>query len=133
MTEKQKPEPLPEWARDAVAAEPVGFMREVVNDAYRGISQTASLIPPRQRSEEKPRQVSGGTVEVKPPPGIDLIDRMCIQQDRLDRAAAVRVRVETEAVERAMAEGTSRRARTEYEPLARYDSEVPSTHREKGE
>jgi hypothetical protein len=33
-------------------------------------------------SEEKPR-ASGGTVELKPPPGIDVIDRMCAEQDYL--------------------------------------------------
>jgi hypothetical protein len=39
---------------------------------------------------------------VKPPPGIDTIDRMVEAQDRADRAAAVRVRIQTELMEAMM-------------------------------
>ena len=101
MTDK-KPA-LQEWQRDAIAAEPNGFMQDIIQ-ASRQRSQSASLLPPRQRSEEKPRSPSGGTTEIKPPPGIDLIDKMCIEQDRLDRAAALRQQLELAQTESAWAE-----------------------------
>jgi hypothetical protein len=130
--EKQKPAPPPEWMRDAVAAEPAGFMKGVLDDARAGIATSASMIPARQRSQDKVRPPSGGEAPLQVP-GINYIDAMCDAQDRVDRAAAMRVRVDTEAVERAMAERTSRRVKMEYDPLKRFDNEMPSAHREKGE
>jgi hypothetical protein len=108
-------------------------MSGVLADSRNGISTSASLVPAARRrsEEEKPRTPSGGTVPIQQPPGIDIIDRMCLEQDRADRAAAVRVRIETEMVEAAMNDKTSRKANTAYDPLRRYDSEVPPVHREK--
>jgi hypothetical protein len=71
--------------------------------------------PPRQRSEDKPRAPSGGTVEIKSPPGIEIIDRMVANQDRLDRAAAIRQRIESDWIEAHFDKGP--RIETEYNPL----------------
>ena len=107
------------------------LMADIVADARKGISQSASMISDRQRSEEKPRPASGGSMPIQPPPGINIIDRMCDAQDRIDRAAAMRVRVETELAEALMKERISYKAKTEYHTLQRFDDEVPSFHREK--
>jgi hypothetical protein len=120
-----------EWELEAERAVPTRLIRDIVADAYRGISQSTSLIPDRQRSEDKPRAVSGGTVPIQPPPGIEIIDRLCQAQDRADRAAAIRVRIETELVEAAMANKVTYKAKTEYNPVQRFDDETPSCHREK--
>jgi hypothetical protein len=50
-----------------------------------------------------------------------------------DRAAAVRVRVETELAAAMLREKTSYRAKMEYDPLRRYDDETPSCHRDKSD
>jgi hypothetical protein len=67
----------------------------------------------------KPRAPSSGTTEVKSPPGINYIDQMCEAQDRIDRAAAARVRVETELMEAMMKDKTLRRAKSDYNPFSR--------------
>jgi hypothetical protein len=71
-------------------------MRGAVADSRRGISNSASMIPDQQRAAEEQRPASGGTVEVKPPPGINYVDALCDVADRRDRAAAVREKLETE-------------------------------------
>jgi len=83
----QKPAQLQEWQRDAIRAEPPGFMRDLIT--FRG-SQSQSLIPDRQRSNEKPRPASGGTVEITAPPGIKYVDQLCDAADAADRRARVR-------------------------------------------
>jgi hypothetical protein len=88
-------------------AVPDRLIRDLVADARKGISQSASMIPDRQRSEDKPRAPSGGTVEIKPPPGIDIIDRMCEAQSRADRAAAIRQRIENDWIESHFEKGTT--------------------------
>jgi hypothetical protein len=108
-----------EWELDAERAVPTSLIRDIVSDAYRGIPQTTSMIPDRQRAQDRPRAASGGTAPLTPPPGINYIDRMCEAQDRVDRAAAIRVRIETELVEAAMANKISNRVQSEYNPYSR--------------
>jgi hypothetical protein len=108
-----------EWELDAERAVPTSLIRDIVSDAYRGIAQSTSMIPDRHRSQDRPRPPSGGTVPIQPPPGIEIIDRLCQAQDRADRAAAVRVRIETEMVEAAMANKVTYKAETEYNPYSR--------------
>jgi|SRR5215469_5268335 len=118
--QKQKPAPLQEWQRDAIRAEPRGFMRDVIRDAYHGISQSASLIPERQRSEEDtPRPPSGGTVEIKAPPGINYVDQLCDAADRNDRIAALRAKVENDWIEFQLEQAKGPRIETEYDPFSR--------------
>jgi hypothetical protein len=108
-----------EWELEAERAAPTSLIRDVVSDAYKGISQSASLIPPRQRSDEKPRAVSGGSVPIQPPPGIAAIHRLCDAADRADRAAAARVRIDTELMEALMSDKTPHRAESDYNPFSR--------------
>ena len=103
----------------AIGAVDDRLMADIVSDARRGIPQTTSLIPDRQRSEEKPRPPSGGTVPLQPPPGIEHIDRMVAHQDRIDRAAAIRVRIETELAEAALRDRISNRVQSDYNPYSR--------------
>jgi hypothetical protein len=115
MTDK-KPAPLQEWQRDAIAAEPRGFMEDIIQ-ASRQRSESASLIPDRQRSEEKPRPPSGGTVPIQPPPGLRWIDAQCDAQDKRDRAMALRQRIESAWIESHFDKGP--RIESEYEPFSR--------------
>jgi hypothetical protein len=113
---KPKPAPLQEWQRDAIAAEPRGFMQDIIQ-ASRHRSNSASLLPDRQRSEEKPRPASGGTAPIQPVPGISHIDRICEAQDRADRAAAIRQRIENDWIESHFDKGP--RIETEWNPFDR--------------
>ena len=53
---------------------------------------------------------------MKPPPGIDIIDRMCAEQDRANRAAAIRQKVENEWIESHFRRDPYKAA-TEYNPF----------------
>jgi hypothetical protein len=118
MSDKNKnPAPRQEWEIDALRAVPDRLVADIVGDAYRGISKSASMISEKQRSSEPERLASGSTAEVKPPPGIDIIDRMCAEQDRLDRAAAIRQRVEADWIEHLL-EKPSRVAK-DYNPYSK--------------
>jgi hypothetical protein len=61
--------------------------------------------------------VSGGTVEIKPPPGIDHIDRLCEAAARNDRLAAIKQRIENDWIEAHFDKGP--RIETEYNPFDR--------------
>jgi hypothetical protein len=107
------------------------LVADLVADAYRGISQSASMIPP---TREPPKPKGTGWVDAAPvtsPPGTSTIDAMCEAQNRTDRAAALRQRIENDWIEAQLAEKTTYRAKTEYDHLKRYDDAVPSLHREK--
>src|SRR5215469_15317228 len=66
------------------------LIKDIVADARRGISQSASMIPDRQRSSAEAQQGNGWVepAPLKPPAGIEHIDRLVAQQDRADCAAA---------------------------------------------
>src|SRR5262249_28899293 len=102
-----------EWELEAERAVPTSLLRDIVGDAINGISQSTSLIPPRQRSEAEPR--NGGTTPIGPPPGIAIIDQLCEAQDRIDRAAVARVRIETALVEAVLEDKIQYKAKTGYE------------------
>jgi hypothetical protein len=109
-----------EWELEAERAAPTSLIRDIVSDAYRGISQSASLIPPRQRSENRPRPASGGPAgEVKPPPGIEHIDRLCDEADRRARAVAVQQKMELEWIEELLERRNPNKAKFEYDPFSR--------------
>jgi hypothetical protein len=93
-------------------------MKDVIADARRGIPTSASMIPDRARSDERPRQPSGGTTEVKSPPGINHIDRMCEAQDRVDKLAAMKVKLETDWLEFELGRSREPRIETDYEPFS---------------
>ena len=125
---KQNPAPIPEWMRDAIAAEPKGFMADII--AYRP-GQSQSLIPDRQRSEEKPRAVNGGTAPIQPVPGVRHMDAIAESFARADRAAAARVRIDNELAEALLSSKTANRVKSEYDPAQKFDAEMPSFHRKK--
>ena len=52
---------------------------------------------------------------VQPPSGIDYIDQMCDAQDRADRAAAIRQRIENDWIESHFEKGP--RIEVEYNPF----------------
>ena len=91
------------------------LIRAVVSDAYKGISQSASMIPP-DRGPAKPRGT--GWQEAAPmqsPPGIDHIDRIVEAQTRADRAAAIRQRIESDWIESHFDKGP--RVESEWNPF----------------
>src|SRR6516165_5991927 len=76
------------------AANAVGdrLVADLVADARRGISQSASMIPP-SREPAKPR--GNGWIEATPlkPPDTRWVDAQCDAQDKRDRAMALRQRI----------------------------------------
>jgi hypothetical protein len=74
------------------------------------------MIPPKQRAAEEPRAASGGTIPVQSPPGIRWVDQQADAQDRLDRAAAIRQRVEAEWFETRFRKAS--RVQSEYDPFS---------------
>jgi hypothetical protein len=113
MAEKQKP--MPEWARDVIGAEPKGFMQDIVQ-ASRLRSQSASLIPDRQRSQDPPRQVSGGTAELKTPYTRDM-DRVGEAFAYDAKMAALKVKIETRQLELQIEQAKRPLVESEYEPF----------------
>src|SRR6516165_5538567 len=89
-----------EWEIEAERAAPTSLIRDIVSDAYRGILQSASMIPDRLRSEDKPRPASGGTGPVQPPPGLRWVDQQLDAADRRDRAVRVQQEMELAEIER---------------------------------
>jgi hypothetical protein len=97
--EKQKPAPpREEWREDMIRAVPDSLLRDIVNDIRRGPAVRSSLAS-RPQSSEPARPVGGGTVPIQPPPGIDIIDRMCASQAAIERTAAIKQRIESEWIE----------------------------------
>ena len=120
--QKHKAAPLPEWMRDMIAAEPRGFMQDIVQ-ASRHRSQSASPIPGRTRPDEDDPPAKGtgwsAAVPLKPPPGIEIVDRLCIEQDKRDRAAMVKVKLETALIEAELEQAKAPRIETEWDPFDR--------------
>jgi hypothetical protein len=98
------------------------LVRDLVSDAYKGISQSASMIAP---SREPATPKGNGWVEAAPlvPPRGRWRET---EDEKRSRIAA------QQAAELAVMENkTQYRAKTEYDPLQRFDGETPSYHREK--
>ena len=98
------------------AANAVGdrLVADLVADARRGISQSASMIPP-SREPAKPR--GNGWIEATPlkPPDTRWVDAQCDAQDKRDRAMALRQRIESDWIESHFDKGP--RVETEYNPF----------------
>jgi hypothetical protein len=68
-------------------AVPDRLMRDIVRDSWKGVARSTSVIP------QQPVQKGTGWVDapkLKPPPGVELIDRMCAAEDRQWRAERAR-------------------------------------------
>jgi hypothetical protein len=84
------------------AANAVGnrLVRDLVNDFRRPISQSASPIPPAREKSVRPK--GSGWQDAQPvsqPPGINIIDKMCDEQDRAAKIASIRQRAENAWIE----------------------------------
>ena len=90
-----------DWLRRSLKACPNDVMRDIVGDARRGdIHGRASIIPQpkapakgQQQSEEPQKPYTHGWVEppkIKPPEGIEHVDRLVDMQDKLDAAQRAR-------------------------------------------
>jgi hypothetical protein len=92
------------------------LVRDLVADAYKGISQSASMIPP-SREPAKPRGT--GWVEAAPLKGPDTrwCDRQLDAQDKLDHAMALRQRIESDWIEFQLDQAKGPLIESEYEPL----------------
>jgi hypothetical protein len=95
------------------------LVSEIAADFRRPLNPSGSLIPDRLRSNEPPRAASGGMVEVKPPPGINIIDQMCDAQDRRDRAITHQQAMELARIEELLDRRNPQRATTSYDPFSR--------------
>jgi hypothetical protein len=68
-------------------AVPDGLMRDIVKDFWKGVSRPSPMIP------QEPVQRGSGWVDpgpLRPPPGVELIDRMMAVEDRQWRAERAR-------------------------------------------
>jgi hypothetical protein len=115
--QKQKPVPLQEWQQDVIRAVPNSLLRDIVADSRRGPTAPSSLARPVQ---SEPRQAGGGTAALKPPPGIDHIDRIGQAFAHNDKMAALKVKVETQWLEFHLEQAKRPLVESEYEP---FDSE----------
>jgi hypothetical protein len=116
----KKPEPLQEWQRDAIAAEPKGFMQDII--AFRR-SQSTSMLPDRPRSSEPPAPRGSGWQDAVPLKGVDTrwVDAQLDAQDRIDRANAIRERIqriESEWIEAKLERRNPYQAKISYEPFS---------------
>src|SRR5262249_8859476 len=98
------------------AANAVGdrLVKDIVADAYRGISQTASMIPP-SREPAKPKGTGWVEAPLIKAPDTRWIDAQTAAQDQRDRTAAIRARVESAWIESHFDKGP--RIESEYEPF----------------
>jgi hypothetical protein len=77
-------ERLPEWQRTAATAVPTDLVQDLVSDFRRGPAKRSTPIATKPETVRS----SGLAVErpLAPPPGVNLVDRLCDAQDVLDQA-----------------------------------------------
>jgi hypothetical protein len=83
------------WLQRSLGACPDDLMKQIVEDNRRGgdIHGRASVIPqPKANQTAEPQDRSGwrDPVPLRSPDGIEIVDRLVDQQDRLDAAARAR-------------------------------------------
>jgi hypothetical protein len=123
-----------DWLRRSRRACPDDVLRDIVADNRGDFPRSGSMIPNQQPSKVVPvgagKVVDAGPAAsgwVKPPqvdqwkaPGIDIIDDMVAQQDRVDRAARIRELSGTEHSRR-LAEAAAEAEAKAQEPKAHKD------------
>jgi len=96
-------------------ATPDSLMKDIVADSRRGISQSASMLPPTRSGEEVKRGTGWQDPAPLSTPGIDHVDRICQAQDLHDRhqrlAETVRVNLELAQIIREEDEATKQQAK----------------------
>jgi hypothetical protein len=110
-------------------AVPDSLVRDIVADSRRGPTAPSSLASSVQ--SEKPRPLSGGSVPIQPPPGLNYVDQQVNAATRREYLIRAQQIAELQWIEDQLAKKTTYRAKTEYDHLKRYDDAVPSLHREK--
>jgi hypothetical protein len=106
---------LPEWKRDLLQTVPDAAVKDLVSDfaGYRIEPRSPLNSPPATANPVDAAPVRTGNdgvnwgwreaPQLKPQPGIDLIDRMCQTQDAIDRAERIRQLAEATVIQRAEA------------------------------
>ena len=83
-----------DWTKRSREACPDDLMKQIVEDNRRGgdIHGRASVIPKASQQTAEPQDRSGwhDPVPLRSPEGIELVDRLVDQQDRIDAAARAR-------------------------------------------
>jgi hypothetical protein len=82
-----------DWLRRSLKACPNDVMRDIVGDARRGdIHARAPVIPQKTSQTAEPQDRSGwrDPVPLRSPEGIEHVDRLVDQQDRIDATARAR-------------------------------------------
>jgi hypothetical protein len=103
----------------ATQAVPDRLVRDLVADAYRGISQSASMIPPF-REPAKPKGTGWvDAAPLTPPSGTEHIDRMVAEQSRRDKLVAIQQEIEARWIESQLEQAKGPRIETEYNPFDR--------------
>jgi hypothetical protein len=77
--------------RAMLEAVPDRLMRDIVNDQRRGVSEPSSMATAPGARAPEPRGGTGwiDAQPLKPPPGVDILDRMMDAEDAKDRAAQI--------------------------------------------
>jgi len=89
------------------------LMRDIVKDLGHGPARLPSVHPDAQA----PRAEAAHPVPLKPPAGIDLIDRMCLAADKQDRIAKLEALSRTVAILQADRDAEIASLRAEVERL----------------
>jgi hypothetical protein len=127
---------LEEWQLAALGGAPDSIMRDLISHAFPGVRRTgsASMIPDNKRSDEPPHAPVSAEIPIAPPSGVNYCDAIAESFARRDLAIAHQQRIELEWTESLIADRRNpHMAKTAYNPLKRYDNEVPPAHRAKGE
>jgi hypothetical protein len=106
------------------------LVKDLVSDAYRGISQTASMIPDSARTPAPPTKTGDGWVEARPLVPARGLWATETEEEKQARIARLQD-AENREIERRVSREKPYKAKTEYDPLKRYDEQAPSYHRDK--
>jgi hypothetical protein len=117
--------------RAMLEATPDRLMADIVNDQRRGVTPPSSMAAaPNARAE--PRKGTGwvDSAPLKPPPGVDILDRMMDAQDAKDRSELV---ARMQAAQRQAAIDVAWEQRRAEQELRRDEAERRSFHKAPGD
>jgi hypothetical protein len=80
---------LPEWQQETADQVPTSLIQDLVADSRRS-SRPSSMMEEKQKPIEKKGSGWNEAIPLKPQPGISVIDAMCEEQSRKDKAELVR-------------------------------------------
>ena len=81
----------PNVVREMAAAVPTSLVRDIVNDSRRGVTPPSSLASDPDKKPEEPTRGTGhyDPAPLRPPPGVEICDRLMDVQDLRDKAALI--------------------------------------------